>query len=82
MSQLDIFGPAPVWEQENELRRWFGDYRVEHCGHMTANWPYIAVTPDGECLKAPSGHAFRTLKQAKASVERHYWASLMGGFAK
>jgi len=44
-------------------------WRVEHCGHPTAHFPYLVVSPDGTAHKNPqTGRAFRHLKTAKAHL--------------
>jgi hypothetical protein len=45
------------------------DYRVRHCGHPTALWPYYGETPDGRMILAPSGRGFPTLNDAQAAAE-------------
>lgn len=55
--------------------RWRHDssgWRVEHCGHPTANWPYLILRPDGDPIVAPNAHGFRTLKLAMQAVELHH----------
>jgi hypothetical protein len=42
---------------------------VSHCGHPTANYPYLVVTRDGRYVLAPNGRAFRLLKDAMAAAE-------------
>jgi hypothetical protein len=44
-------------------------YRVRHCGHPTALWPYYGQTPRTDLLTAPNGRGFQTLNQAQAAVE-------------
>jgi hypothetical protein len=45
-------------------------YSVQHCGHPTANWPYVGWAPNGAMILAPNGQGFARLKEAKATVER------------
>jgi hypothetical protein len=48
----------------------YAGWTVEHCGHPTANFPYMVYTPKGKPVLAPNGRAFQTLAAAKAEVER------------
>jgi hypothetical protein len=45
-------------------------YRIEHCGHPTANWPWALYSPKGELLVGRNGMAFRLLADAAAEVDR------------
>lgn len=47
-------------------------WRVAHCGHMTANWPYYATDPDRPrlCITTHNGLGWRTLQLAMEAVER------------
>ena len=45
-------------------------WRVIHCGHPTALWPYYIQMPDGRSVISPSGVAFRLVKDAKAAAEQ------------
>ena len=44
---------------------------IEHCGHPTANWPYVAIdnAGDGKWLLTPSGRGFSKLIAAQEAVE-------------
>lgn len=46
-------------------------WMVQHCGHMTANWPYYLVDPahPGCCTVTHNGKGYRTLKEACEAVE-------------
>ena len=44
-------------------------YRVRHCGHPTAIWPYHGETPDNAMVFAPNGRGFQLLAQAQAHIE-------------
>lgn len=50
---------------------YYGDtgWCVSHCGHPTANFPYLIFTPTGRRILAPNGRAWRLLKDAKKRVE-------------
>jgi protein gp37 len=79
-----LFDIAPAVGVGPELPRWekvhtnlcgkgtytFAGWTVEHCGHPTANFPYMVYTPEGRAVLAPNGRAFQTLAAAKAEVER------------
>ncbi len=45
-------------------------WSVEHCGHPTANFPYLVWSADGERHLAPNGRGFQNLKLAKSYVEQ------------
>jgi hypothetical protein len=45
-------------------------YRIEHCGHPTALWPYALYGPDGQMILAPNGRAWRKVVYAALEVER------------
>lgn len=47
------------------------DYDVEHCGHPTAQFPYLVRRrSDGQAIIAPNGLAFQYLTHAKSAAER------------
>lgn len=50
-------------------------WRIEHCGHPTALWPWAVYDPQGRIHTSGDacdfGHAFRLLDDAFAHVERH-----------
>jgi hypothetical protein len=54
-------------------------YRVRHCGHPTALWPYYGQTPRTDLLIAPNGRGFHTLNAAQEAVEADYFDHLEGG---
>lgn len=70
--------PVPVWVRHAGA---FGKldtvhvhtrsgWQVRHCGHPTANFPYLIVTSDGEQLVNPvNGRGFQRLELAKEFVE-------------
>lgn len=45
---------------------------VEHCGHMTANWPYSARDPERPelCFTTHNGLGWQTLALAMEAIER------------
>lgn len=52
-------------------------WRIEHCGHPTALWPYLLIDPEGDIvlmgaagpMRNPTyGTAWRTIQQAKDYV--------------
>ncbi len=44
-------------------------YRIEHCGHATANYCYTGFTPEGKAIfNGWNMHRFGNLKQAKVGV--------------
>jgi hypothetical protein len=49
------------------------EYRVEHCGHPTANFPWYGLRPDGSTITSGKdgthGYAFRYLDDAKLAAE-------------
>jgi hypothetical protein len=47
-------------------------YRIEHCGHPTANFPYIGYRPDGELITAKNGRGFMKLAFAQADILTAY----------
>ena len=44
-------------------------WKVIHCGHPTANFPYYVEGPDEKLYFAPNSRAFRRLKLAKETAE-------------
>jgi hypothetical protein len=45
-------------------------WRVRHCGHPTANWPYYLSGPGmDECIVSWVGRGFRHLDAAQFAVE-------------
>lgn len=48
-----------------ELNGWI----IEHCGHPTANFPYMLYDPDGKPMVASNGRAHQTLAAAKQFAE-------------
>jgi hypothetical protein len=44
-------------------------YRIEHCGHPTALWPYALYGPDGALILAPNGRAWQKLAYAAIEVD-------------
>ena len=76
---LEPLAVAPTWE------RWGGGsvlghkdavylhipsgWQVRHCGHLTANFPYYILTPDGVVL-ADNGRGFQRLELAKQHLEK------------
>lgn len=41
---------------------------IQHCGHPTANYPYMLYTPDGRPQLAANGRAHQNLAAAKAAA--------------
>lgn len=73
----EIPRPTPAWECTH---RGLGKHRrdlhaasgwwIEHCGHATAIFPYVAYDPDGRGHVNPNnGRGFRHLVDAKQYVE-------------
>ena len=83
MTQLTLIAleeiprPTPAWEcvirpDRSPYRRDLhtSGWAVEHCGHPTANFPYVAFDPDGRMHTNPNnGRGFRHLVDAKHYVE-------------
>lgn len=47
-------------------------WRVKHCGHPTANWPYYGLDPadpEERATVTHNGHGFRTLEVAFDCIE-------------
>lgn len=44
-------------------------WRLEHCGHPTALWPWALYDPRGEMILQPSGRAWNTLPDAMQYVK-------------
>lgn len=42
---------------------------ITHCGHPTANYPYILYRPDREPVLAANGRGFRRLRDAQDRYE-------------
>lgn len=71
------FRKRPGWRKISPagLPTCFGAFKhengcqVEHCGHPTAIWPYLLVTPDGRMLVAQNGRGFRNLTLAMEAAE-------------
>jgi hypothetical protein len=61
----------PGWTKTHEGRWDLGatGYRVRHCGHPTALWPYCGETPEDQMILASSGRGIRTLNAAQGVVE-------------
>lgn len=57
-------GKFAVWELLDS-----DGFRVCHCLHSTALWPWYGETPDGSMILAPNGRAFQFLNDAKVAVE-------------
>lgn len=56
-------------------QRWVHDasgWHVEHCGHPTANWPYVVLDAEGRLRAASNGRCHRTLRDAFDFVEARY----------
>lgn len=84
-AQPTLFELPPIVPEERVWRRIAGalgklntvhvhnpsGWRIEHCGHATANFPYIIYRPSGEGILAPNGRGFQRLDIAKAYVEQH-----------
>lgn len=69
-SWIRLSAPGPKTRQKwlHEPSGW----RIEHCGHPTAIWPYLVFAPDGQLHTASNGRCHRTLLDAAAFVElRH-----------
>ena len=47
-------------------------WRVRHCGHPTAIWPYHAEDERGRLVVHASGRGFRNLAQALGAVEQFH----------
>lgn len=67
------------WKKLNSgYRTWLhvpSGWKLCHCGHPTALWPYYCVNPAGGPYLLTGGIglglAFRTVKLAKAAIENH-----------
>lgn len=61
------------WDATGEgLRRRFhhpSGWRIEHCGHPTANHPWDVWSPQGRRLRTEAGLAWSHLATAKEAVE-------------
>jgi hypothetical protein len=44
-------------------------WEVHHCGHPTANWPWYAISPEGESVASDGGYAWRKLDVARTHIE-------------
>lgn len=42
---------------------------IRHCGHPTANFPYLIYGPNGKTFVAPNGRGYMRLTEAQAAVE-------------
>lgn len=88
--QLSFFPDAPRAAEPATWRKIAGDplggkfvtyqhpasnWRIQHCGHPTANYPYYLISPAGlHPIVSENGRAFRNLCAAKAAV-----ACILGG---
>lgn len=63
------------WNKTNDITYELGGFKIHHCGHMTAIYPYTGETPDGAMIVAPNGFGFRLLADAKAALELLWWQS-------
>jgi hypothetical protein len=69
--------PSPwvrLSEPGDKLRAlWFhrpSRWRVRHCGHPTANWPYYAESPEfPEMVVTHNGRGWRTAELARAALD-------------
>lgn len=64
--------PGSKRERTCKLFTWWTHHtgwRVEHCGHPTANWPYAVISPEGELCVAPHGRGFRRADSARDAVD-------------
>lgn len=39
-------------------------WHLQHCGHPTANFPYMLYTPEGAAVTAPNGRGFQNVNSA------------------
>lgn len=44
-------------------------WRVRHCGHPTANWPWWIEAPDGRAFASPNGRGFSRRLEAMRLAE-------------
>jgi hypothetical protein len=86
VSRYDITDPEldPVWTRHapttpGKAGVWAhcSGIEIHHCGHPTANYPYMIVAPGGQAFVASNGRGFRTVKDAKEEVDR-IWHALRG----
>ena len=72
--------PRPGWERlshpdaSKTAAHWLhvaSDWRVAHCGHMTANWPLYAVDPEFPwcATMTHNGRGWRRIADAMQAVE-------------
>lgn len=74
---LAIEPALPAWERYpgasggtcGEMWIHTSGWKVQHCGHPTANWPYYLESPEGLWRIAKNGRGFRHLIDAKGAVE-------------
>jgi hypothetical protein len=46
-------------------------WKITHCGHATANWPYYLTAPDRlECIVSHNGRGFKSREIAKDVVSK------------
>lgn len=45
-------------------------YTIQHCGHPTANWPYMLYGPDELMIMAPNGKCWQKSIYAAIEVDR------------
>lgn len=76
----------PGWTRLSEpgsktSQQWVHDasgWHVEHCGHPTANWPYVVLDADGRLQVGDHGRCHRTLRDAFDFVETRHLEARVG----
>lgn len=76
-SQLSLWATKPAWVRFNGASGGHcgaifvheSGWKVIHCGHPTANFPYYLESPEGFSMVAINGRGFRHLIDAKGAAE-------------
>lgn len=55
----------------NEWVHLSSGWRVAHCGHPTALWPYYPVTPHGTCLPKTWARLYECQLWVLEQIEKH-----------
>ena len=71
---------APIWQRVPGLLGKLdtvhihtpSGWEIHHCGHPTANFPYVIYKPNGERILAPNGRGFQRLELAKKYAEGNH----------
>lgn len=82
MSQLSLFVDTPpprIWTRVSsgsdpkfDTERHMSGWEVRHCGHPTANYPFLIVSPCGRSIVSFNGMGFTSRIRARYIAEQLY----------